>query len=261
MRIAILADICANEIALDAVLARVAELHVDTCWFIGDLFCGGPDPIAVVDQIRALNAGEQCLLNGLDAWVLSGNMFGVSFGSRECALWSRSQLRPRIWDRVSRLRWRWLCERAFQGRNGDCRMLAHTLVTPNLGMGDADSLAQEFALVEHGAFVGTCGHPALYFEKSFSSNDVVEDTPVRIKGRRFLAHPGSVGRLSGRDPRACFAVYDGENITWHRVSYDTRETARRIRLIPERWKFGWMAEALEGRAPWSARDDGQPGEP
>lgn len=55
MKIAILSDIHGNSIALDAVLADIEHAGgVDGYWLLGDFAAIGPDPVGVLEQIRAL---------------------------------------------------------------------------------------------------------------------------------------------------------------------------------------------------------------
>src|SRR6267378_6410097 len=54
MRIAVLSDIHANLIALDAVLASVGS--VDAVWHLGDVVGYGPDPDGVVERLTAIGA-------------------------------------------------------------------------------------------------------------------------------------------------------------------------------------------------------------
>jgi hypothetical protein len=40
---------------------------------------------------------------------------------------------------------------------------------------------------------------------------------------KYTATPGSVGQPRDYDPRAAFAVYDGQKITLHRVEYNMQK--------------------------------------
>lgn len=54
MRIAIIADIHGNITALEAVLARVAELNVDQLLVAGDIVVGSPDSLACWEKVKSL---------------------------------------------------------------------------------------------------------------------------------------------------------------------------------------------------------------
>ena len=54
-RIALLADIHGNSLALDAVLAHIqAQGGVDDYWVLGDLCAIGYDPVGVLERLSAL---------------------------------------------------------------------------------------------------------------------------------------------------------------------------------------------------------------
>ena len=54
MRLAIIADIHGNLPALEAVLARIEELHVDRTLVLGDIVVGSPDSLACWQRVKAL---------------------------------------------------------------------------------------------------------------------------------------------------------------------------------------------------------------
>ncbi|HEV2659453.1 MAG TPA: metallophosphoesterase, partial [Ktedonobacteraceae bacterium] len=55
MRIALLSDIHGNTLALDAVLADIAEQgEVDRYWILGDFSSLGYDPVGVLERITKL---------------------------------------------------------------------------------------------------------------------------------------------------------------------------------------------------------------
>ena len=60
MRIALISDIHSNLIALEAMLADIAQVEVDQIIFLGDLVTLGPQPREVVERVRGL--GCPCVL-------------------------------------------------------------------------------------------------------------------------------------------------------------------------------------------------------
>lgn len=69
MRLAILSDIHGNPIALDAVRADIARAGgVDGYWLLGDYAAIGPDPVAVIEQVRAL-PNAQCVRGNTDRYA------------------------------------------------------------------------------------------------------------------------------------------------------------------------------------------------
>jgi len=47
-------------------------------------------------------------------------------------------------------------------------------------------------------------------------------------GKKFFLNVGSTGQPRDGDPRACYAVLEDHQITWHRVAYDHRATMQKI---------------------------------
>jgi predicted phosphodiesterase len=72
MRIALLADIHGNSLALDATLADVETLGVDEYWILGDLVALGPDPAGVLQRLSTL---RNCsfIRGNTDRYVLTGD--------------------------------------------------------------------------------------------------------------------------------------------------------------------------------------------
>ena len=62
-----------------------------------------------------------------------------------------------------------------------------------------------------------------YFEKVDGDTFVSGHTHVQTLQKfanKIYCNPGSVGQPRDGDPRAAFAVYDGQNFELHRVTYD-----------------------------------------
>lgn len=68
MRIALISDIHANEVALRAVMASIEEVGVDQVVCLGDVATLGPRPGAVLDLLREL--GCPCILGNHDEFLL-----------------------------------------------------------------------------------------------------------------------------------------------------------------------------------------------
>ena len=84
MRIAILSDIHANLVALDAVLAAIGS--VDAIWQLGDVVGYGPEPDAVVDRLRAAKASG-----------VRGNHDAAAIGELETDLFNHDARRAIEW--------------------------------------------------------------------------------------------------------------------------------------------------------------------
>ncbi|MGZ3676481.1 MAG: metallophosphoesterase family protein [Ktedonobacterales bacterium] len=92
MRIAFLADIHGNLVALETVLQEVAKEPIDQMICLGDVAALGPQPREVVERLREL----QCLviLGNTDAWLLAtqGEKTSDSAVLRAITSWCAEQL-------------------------------------------------------------------------------------------------------------------------------------------------------------------------
>jgi predicted phosphodiesterase len=74
MKIAILADIHGNRLALDAVLADIeAEGGVDATWILGDLCALGPQPLLALEGIRPI-PNRVMVRGNTERYLLTGDM-------------------------------------------------------------------------------------------------------------------------------------------------------------------------------------------
>lgn len=72
MKIALLADIHGNSIALDAVLADLMVIGIDQYWVLGDLVALGPDPVGVLQRLSALD-NAYIIRGNTDRYVVTGD--------------------------------------------------------------------------------------------------------------------------------------------------------------------------------------------
>lgn len=68
MRIAVIADLHGNLVALEAVLAALADERTDGIVCLGDVAATGPQPRETVERLRAV--GCPVVMGNADAWLL-----------------------------------------------------------------------------------------------------------------------------------------------------------------------------------------------
>lgn len=68
MRVALVADIHGNLVALDAVLERLANENIDVIVSLGDVASWGPQPAETLDRLREI--GSLNVMGNTDEWVL-----------------------------------------------------------------------------------------------------------------------------------------------------------------------------------------------
>ncbi|MCA8954496.1 MAG: metallophosphoesterase family protein [Planctomycetes bacterium] len=237
--IAFISDIHSNTAALDAVLARIAELGADRIICLGDVIGYGPEPRETL--LRVMAACELSLVGNHE----HGSMFyAADFNPKARAAldWTREQLNRRDCDRAENMRlWNYLGEMKEKHREGNF-LLVHgsprdpvrEYMVPKDGA-DADKLAGCFALFD-GAQVCFVGHshvPGVYPESGGFQTPQELGGELLLNGTRSIVNIGSVGQPRDGDPRCSFVTFDGERVQFHRVAYDIEATQRKIREVDE----------------------------
>ncbi len=194
MRIAALYDVHGNLPALEAALAEVSEVGVDTIVFGGDIVAG-PFPHETFERVRAL-----------DAHCVRGNADRDPGGTRSGA-WYRGELS------AEELAWlRGLPEQVALGDILFCHATPRSdeeIVTPAT---TDERLAEILAEVEQPLVVA--GHTHMQQD--------------RRVGRWRFVNPGSVGMPYEREPGAYWAIV-GEEVELRRSEYDLEAAAAAIR--------------------------------
>jgi predicted phosphodiesterase len=234
MRILVISDVHANYTALEAVLNAAGA--VDETWCLGDMVGYGPDPNAVVEQIREI-PNLTCILGNHDMAVIGRIPFEAFNGDARRTLEYH--------------------ERVLTADNMDyLRSLPHNLkVRGEVSMvhGSPRDSVWEYILNTLSArlnfdhfttpwcFVGH-SHLQCMFQLD-PRNDRVNLFPIRAGDRvplqpRAILNPGSVGQPRDRDARAAYAIYHTEQNVWEprRVMYNIPEVQQRIRdaHLPEK---------------------------
>jgi len=202
MRIAVLADIHGNLLALDNVLGRLEAAPVDQIVCLGDVASDGPQPAGVVDRLRGL--GCPVVRGNMDDWVLDP---GPPEGSGqdlhllgEIQHWGASRL-----SRADRDYLRTFSETVSVRLAEDARLLCvHGSPRSNtdniLPTTPEDELDRQMAGLTPPTILAS-GH--------------THAAMVRRHREMILMNPGSVGSPSVRTPggrRPCWAEY--AVITW-----------------------------------------------
>jgi predicted phosphodiesterase len=261
MRVALLADIHGNPLALAAVLADIeARGGVDGYWILGDLCAIGFDPAGVLERLSAL-PNARFVRGNADRYVTSGDLPDPSFEQVRANpdlipllaevvgsfYWTRGFLTGRGW-------FDWLAALPTEQRltlpDGTRVLLVHSTPTSDDGRGlnpslnDAD-LSTEIAGSD--ADLICVGHFHLPMDR-------------RLDGVRVI-NPGPVSNNFAPDLRACYAILDadasGYVVRFHRVAYDLA-AAKAAALRSGNPGTGYINRFLDGlvRASWMNRWDG-----
>ena len=223
MTVALLSDIHANLVALEAVLADLPP--VDALWVMGDTVGYGPDPADTLALLR--ERGATLVAGNHDRAVATGDGLDLfNSAARTAAQLHRS--------------WLGVADREF------LEALPLTL-SPAAGYvichgSPRDPLweyvfdARTASLALAGVAAARCCVGHTHVPATFHTGD-----------GKAMINPGSVGQPRDGDRRAAYALLEvtGGSVDFRRVEYDIRETQRRMRarklpeLLADRLGFGF----------------------
>jgi putative phosphoesterase len=195
LKIAIIADIHGNQIALEEVLTNIQKQGIDQYIVLGDIVMGGPEPASVLQTIKSLN--PLCWIKGnTDIWFEEVGQNWEPKTERERELlayyrYARDRLTKEevdlitalsVSDSITVVGWPILCV------HGSPRHVAEII---------GESVAEEqlrlmVSNVKESIIV--CGHSHVSF--------------IREISRKYIFNVGSVGRPLDGDNRASFGVID-----------------------------------------------------
>ncbi len=238
MRVALFADIHSNLGALTACLEQAEAHGADRFAYLGDLVGYGAEPGAVLDLVAAQAArGAVVVLGNHDAAVVSGVADGMRDEAAAAIGWTRAQLDAR--------------QLAFLGglplsvRDGEVLYVHASAELPDRWTYVSDEyLAARSLAAAGGARYVVSGHvhePTLFYTSAAERPAPFTPVPGRAipvsPHRRWLVIVGSVGQPRDHDTAASWAMLDLDRhtLTFHRVPYDWRSAAAKIRAagLPE----------------------------
>ncbi|MBT3190710.1 MAG: metallophosphoesterase family protein [Anaerolineae bacterium] len=234
MRVLVVSDIHANYPAFESVLKDADGF--DAVWCLGDVVGYGPDPNACVELLSE-QPNLVCVPGNHDIAAM-GDMPSESFNgdARRSLLWQQRVLSASSLDFLHSL--------PHQIEITEKVTLVHGSPRDPVWEYILNTLSARLNFLEFETdycFVGHTHVPSI-FSIDAEQDRVVLDIP-RIGmplqlNQRAILNPGSVGQPRDRDPRAAYAIFDTEALTWEpqRVEYDIESVQARIReaRLPER---------------------------
>lgn len=224
-RYAILGDVHANLVALEAVLADCREQGVTNYACVGDLVGYNAQPIPCLDRIREL-CGPNVVVGNHD-FVCSrpDPLLGFHPLAKAVVLWTREQLDS---ERAEYLRL------LPETRTVETFMMVHATLDDPLSWGYVfDKLEAEVSFSYQMAPVCFYGHSHVptAFEKAGIVRGGLYRNLLITPGRKYLINVGSVGQPRDGDPRAAYAIYDlaANTVELRRVPYDVAAAQKLIR--------------------------------
>lgn len=234
MRVLVMSDIHANYTALERVIEAAGDY--DAVWCLGDLVGYGPDPNACVELLSE-QPNLTCVLGNHDVAAL-GRMPLEAFNgdARRALLWQERVLSASSMAFLGTLPQGVQVSEHVTLVHGSPRDPVWEYVLNTLAARmNFDAFDTDFCFVGH-------THVQSMFRLDEQKDRISLDIPhvgmpVKLTGRAIL-NPGSVGQPRDRDPRAAYAIFDTEALTWEpqRVEYDIAAVQARIResKLPEK---------------------------
>ena len=238
MTTAVISDVHANIEALEAVLERIDRLGVREIRCLGDIVGYHADPEACVRLL--MDTGVESLAGNHDRAV-AGSESALDFGARarRAVRWTRERLSQKSLSFLRTLR----VSELVPGRYFAVHAALHPEPNDRLHLSTRERVRAsllELATGRFGSMLCLFGHTHRPVVHRLEGPRVVSldlDRPGRVKldpGVPTLLNPGSVGQPRDGDPRAAFAVLDGDSVELLRVEYDVRachDKARRAGLF------------------------------
>jgi diadenosine tetraphosphatase ApaH/serine/threonine PP2A family protein phosphatase len=215
VRVAVLSDIHANLVALDAVLATIGT--VDAIWHLGDVVGYGPEPDGVVER-----------LSGLGAIGVAGNHDLAAVGGDQIEWFNPDARAAMEWTRrrISPTTRRWLTDLPARHRSAEFSLVHASERDPVWEYVTSVPVARA-NLEVLGTRYGLHGHthlPMVWTERDGRVEAIAprNGSTFELTEDRALLNPGSVGQARDGDPTAGYLVIDVEAglCTWRRVAYD-----------------------------------------
>ena len=229
MRIALLADIHANRLALEACLEHTRSQGADRLVFLGDYVGYGPQPNAVVERIQAEMARGAIAVAGNHDQAVADVRDVMTPDAETAMAWTRGQLGPEAREFLASLPLRF---------EDGIRLYVHAspqTYPPWIYIREGRDARR--ALEASRAQMVFCGHthlPALHGITATGQLVSFQPVPsVRVPlppHRRWLTVVGAVGQSRDGNPAAAYALLDTatSEITHFRVPYDVEAVAAAI---------------------------------
>jgi putative phosphoesterase len=224
-RIAVLSDVHGNLPALEAVLKAVKKEKPDQLLVAGDLVLNGPDPAAVIDALRKLDADGAAIVSGNTDIAVADFDYGAAFPQYQdgvpetisaAAEWAHDELSD---EQLAWLR-RLPAERRI--RAGDDSLVLVVHASPGSQTRGFDQALDANVVFERAAATDArvicVGHTHI--------------PEVRDLGWKVIVNAGSAGYVFDGDPTASWAsieIADGEvRAEIRRADFDTMTVANAI---------------------------------
>jgi predicted phosphodiesterase len=215
VRVAVLSDIHANLVALDAVLATLGS--VDAVWHLGDVVGYGPDPDGVVARLTEI--GAVGVRGNHDAAAAGGDEIDwFNPDARAAMEWTRTRIGDPTRQWLGSLPERHTTDGFGLVHGSPREPLWEYIVSVPVARANLSLLTTPVGLFGH-------THLPMVFVEDDGVVEQIEPghgSTFSLAGRRALVNPGSVGQPRDGIPTAGHMVIDTDvgRCTWYRTPYD-----------------------------------------
>ncbi len=233
MKLAIISDVHSNLEALLAVLADARAQGVSDIYCLGDVVGYGPNPCECVDEI--IRSCRVCVMGNHDqAALFDPDNFNPT--ARLAVLWARDQLEHGGDLARANARWDFFGEMPRRHSEGDWLMVhgsprdpINEYILPE-DIYNPRKMGRLFELVPRYCFAGHTHIPGVFSDGEFLVPDEVGGE-YHLTDRKVIINVGSVGQPRDYDPRASYAILDGNRVLFRRVEYPVEAVARKILAV------------------------------
>jgi diadenosine tetraphosphatase ApaH/serine/threonine PP2A family protein phosphatase len=236
-RTAIISDIHANMQALEAVLLDARTLGVERFICLGDIVGYGAQPLDCIEIIREISSAT---IRGNHEEAVIHGPFGFNPLASAAVHWTREQLdseRGRSTDSLP------FIESLAERIDLEDATLVHG--SPTHPMDEylfredtldylprrqdfSPKLAHCFKLIDRPCFVGHTHVPGVIDSELRWNEPRANEGEFDTQKKPCFVNVGSVGQPRDGDHRASYAIFDGQTVSFRRVTYDVKAAAARI---------------------------------
>lgn len=236
-KVAIFSDIHSNNEALESCIEDAKKQNVKGFLSLGDLVGYGPEPRKIMKAAMGL---FRFTLKGNHEEGVLNNPDNFNARAAASALWTRRQILSRFHTPTeNESMWNFMKMTTPYLEEGEV-LFVHA--SPNDPVWEyvmpEDSMNREvmesvFKRIRWIAFGGHTHIPGIFTRERFIYQGDLHG-PVKLKkGEKYFINVGSVGQPRDQNPKASYVIFEGDSITFRRVQYNFRTTARKIARVKE----------------------------
>lgn len=233
---AIISDIHANYAALKAVLADIDSLGVSEIWCLGDIIGYGPQPVECYNLTM-----ERCsiVIKGNHEKALEpGGAERFNDRARKAIEWTRRAIEAsphgqQILTDISNLPKSFTRE-GFLFVHGSPADPTNEYLMPRDSL-KSEKMRRQFPLFETYCFVGHTHFPGVMEEDDafVPPEEMLMGIYLLDNVCKAIINVGSVGQPRDHNSKACYVIFDGDSVSYRRVTYDIEFTRKLIYQIPD----------------------------